>query len=384
MRKLIVTLSVLAAAAAQAEEIGPLRTTGEAGDWSLGLHYYLDQSTWRTGSDLGDALIGDLRRQGPFATAAFAAHDNWEITGSVGGSEYETDPDFPGEELSSSLDSFYSLGVRGTLVERGRTLFGPFVQYTAYSDYELDGNISANGPAQVLRAETQDWRALSAGLAAQHRLDNLSVYYGVYHTDNKVDVDGTYGGNPFDVTAKEDEHKGFFLGAVKPVTDELSLSVEYDHVSDWGVSVGLNYNFQHPDPVVVTETRTEVRYIERPKPKGPADFNRTVRFELGSTAVDEDYWDEIRDFAGFLQQFEGSEGFIEGHCDCLGSDEANMTLSERRAESVKNILVRLFGIDEDRLYVVPMGESSPAVEPDPVRGRPENRRVELIGRAYGE
>lgn len=384
MRRLITALVVTMPLAVQATEVGPLRATGEAGDWSLGLHYYLDQTNWRTGSDLGDALIGDLRQQGPFASAAFAAHDRWEITGLVGGSKYETDPEFPGEALSSSLDSFYSLGVRGTFLERGDTLFGPFARYTAYSDYELQGNISVNGPARALNAETEGWRELSAGLAAQHRLDFMSVYYGVYHTDNKVDVAGTFGGNRFDITAKEDEHKGFFVGAIKPLTEELSLSVEYDHVSDWGFSVGLNYNFTHPDPVVLTETRTEVRYVDRPKPKGPAKIDRTVRFELGSTAVDEDYWDEIRDFAGFLQHYEGSEGFIEGHCDCLGSDEANMKLSERRAESVKKILVRLFGIDEERLYVVPMGEAAPKVEPDPVKGRPENRRVELLGRAYGE
>ncbi len=65
---------------------------------------------------------------------------------------------------------------------------------------------------------------------------------------------------------------------------------------------------------------------------------------------------------------------IQGHTDSLGSDLYNQNLSERRAHSVKQHLVRN-GISSTRLTTRGYGESSPVTSNDTEAGRAHNRRV---------
>ena len=68
---------------------------------------------------------------------------------------------------------------------------------------------------------------------------------------------------------------------------------------------------------------------------------------------------------------------IAGHTDSVGTDEYNMGLSLRRAESVRNYLVDK-GIPADRLTIRGYGESQPVADNATAEGRFQNRRVELI------
>ena len=67
---------------------------------------------------------------------------------------------------------------------------------------------------------------------------------------------------------------------------------------------------------------------------------------------------------------------IAGHTDNVGDDNYNMSLSLRRAESVKTFLIKE-GCDETLLEVVGFGESKPATTNDTEEGRAKNRRVEM-------
>ncbi|MBO7125752.1 MAG: OmpA family protein, partial [Bacteroidales bacterium] len=67
---------------------------------------------------------------------------------------------------------------------------------------------------------------------------------------------------------------------------------------------------------------------------------------------------------------------IAGHTDNVGDDNYNMSLSLRRAESVKAFLIQE-GCDETLLEVVGYGESKPATTNDTEEGRAKNRRVEM-------
>lgn len=67
---------------------------------------------------------------------------------------------------------------------------------------------------------------------------------------------------------------------------------------------------------------------------------------------------------------------IEGHTDNVGKDEYNQTLSENRAASVRNYLVKK-GIDESRLTATGFGETKPLADNKTAAGRAKNRRVVL-------
>ncbi|MGQ0671415.1 MAG: OmpA family protein [Hyphomicrobium sp.] len=67
---------------------------------------------------------------------------------------------------------------------------------------------------------------------------------------------------------------------------------------------------------------------------------------------------------------------IAGHTDAKGGAEYNQSLSERRADSVRNYLDNKHGITSDRLTVVGYGAEQPKVKYEPYAA--ENRRVQVI------
>lgn len=68
---------------------------------------------------------------------------------------------------------------------------------------------------------------------------------------------------------------------------------------------------------------------------------------------------------------------IEGHTDNVGSDQNNMGLSERRAQSVQASLIQR-GVDRSQITAMGKGENFPIASNDSASGRQSNRRVELI------
>jgi outer membrane protein OmpA-like peptidoglycan-associated protein len=68
---------------------------------------------------------------------------------------------------------------------------------------------------------------------------------------------------------------------------------------------------------------------------------------------------------------------VEGHTDTKGSKDANLKLSQARAESVMTYLVSL-GIDRQRIESIGYGDGRPVAPNLTGRGRELNRRVEFI------
>jgi len=85
---------------------------------------------------------------------------------------------------------------------------------------------------------------------------------------------------------------------------------------------------------------------------------------------------------------------IEGYTDAFGSYEYNLDLSQRRADSVKNYLVSVMGINSEQVQARGYGASKFLVAPRPVmdsameqaeiqRQQP-NRRVVIVVHTSGE
>jgi OOP family OmpA-OmpF porin len=69
---------------------------------------------------------------------------------------------------------------------------------------------------------------------------------------------------------------------------------------------------------------------------------------------------------------------IEGHTDNVGRMKSNMKLSQRRADSVKNYLVKKYGIEPSRLQAIGYGPTRPVADNNTVAGRRENRRTVAV------
>jgi OOP family OmpA-OmpF porin len=67
---------------------------------------------------------------------------------------------------------------------------------------------------------------------------------------------------------------------------------------------------------------------------------------------------------------------VAGHTDSSGSDKHNQALSQWRAESVRDYLVRM-GVPATQIQARGYGESQPVAENTTAPGKARNRRVEL-------
>jgi outer membrane protein OmpA-like peptidoglycan-associated protein len=110
---------------------------------------------------------------------------------------------------------------------------------------------------------------------------------------------------------------------------------------------------------------------EQPKPQK----DMRIQFEFGSAELTPSARQVLDELGAALQSEELSsfQFSLVGHTDAVGSDEANLSLSERRAQSVKDYLITEFQIDPARLEASGVGEGDLADPSNPNSGI--NRRV---------
>jgi OOP family OmpA-OmpF porin len=102
-----------------------------------------------------------------------------------------------------------------------------------------------------------------------------------------------------------------------------------------------------------------------------------VLFATGKADLSSDALRSVDKLADFLQKYPNRNVLIEGHTDSVGSDEFNLTLSQKRADSVKETLTSR-GISEGRIATKGYGKKFPVASNDTVAGKQQNRRVEVI------
>ena len=78
----------------------------------------------------------------------------------------------------------------------------------------------------------------------------------------------------------------------------------------------------------------------------------------------------------YLEEVPDAQLLIVGHTDNIGEEESNLSLSQKRAQKVRNALVNS-GINEGQLIVDYQGSKDPVASNDTESGRKKNRRVEI-------
>ena len=99
------------------------------------------------------------------------------------------------------------------------------------------------------------------------------------------------------------------------------------------------------------------------------DFDRfTIRDDMKSILEKDSIW---------LKENPGVNIQIQGYCDERGSDEYNIALGERRAQSMKAYLIN-YGISQSRLSTISYGEERPVDSGHTEEAWVKNRRGELV------
>lgn len=99
-----------------------------------------------------------------------------------------------------------------------------------------------------------------------------------------------------------------------------------------------------------------------------------IEFDFGKDTIRPVSKPILDDVIAKLKKFPGVRVAIVGHTDNIGTPEANLELSRRRAEAVKAYLVR-GGIDASRIETDGKGDTEPVAPNDKEDGRAKNRRI---------
>lgn len=103
-----------------------------------------------------------------------------------------------------------------------------------------------------------------------------------------------------------------------------------------------------------------------------------ILFNSGSATIQPQSMGIIRQISQVLQQDNNIKLKIVGHTDADGNDATNLELSKKRATAVKQALVKVYNISENRLQTDGKGESVPVGDNNTADGKAQNRRVEFI------
>ena len=139
-----------------------------------------------------------------------------------------------------------------------------------------------------------------------------------------------------------------------------------------------------PEPVVEEkeEVKEEVVVKEEvavePAPRTPdVVMQEDIYFEFDKSTLTPAAQDNLLRKAEWLRENPDATVTIEGHCDNRGTNEYNLALGDRRAESAKAFLVDL-GIDASRLASISYGEERPVDPRNNEEAWAKNRRDHFI------
>lgn len=114
-----------------------------------------------------------------------------------------------------------------------------------------------------------------------------------------------------------------------------------------------------------------------PKEEPPPPTFENVFFGPGSARVDNIAKAQLDEIVQKLQSDSRLHVIIQGHSDNRGSEKSNMAMGLKRANNVKDYLVKQHNIDPNRLETLSFGSSKPIADNNTAEGRAKNRRVDF-------
>jgi len=125
-------------------------------------------------------------------------------------------------------------------------------------------------------------------------------------------------------------------------------------------------------PAVVPRTPEKVEEVV------PRDLSfATIYFDFDKSDIRSNQRNAINRNAQLMSKYRTVRVSIEGHCDERGTEEYNMALGQRRADSIRSYLID-YGISNSRIRIVSYGEMRPVDSGHNEAAWSQNRRAEII------
>ena len=156
---------------------------------------------------------------------------------------------------------------------------------------------------------------------------------------------------------------------------------------DYSALVGLGVNFGGNAGAAAPAPTPAPAPEPTPEPEAPvAQVVRVeldVKFDFDKAVVKPNSYGDVKNLADFMAQYPATNVEVAGHTDSVGPDAYNQKLSQRRADAVKQVLVK-DGVAPSRVTAVGYGESRPVADNATEAGRAVNRRVEASVEAQAQ
>jgi peptidoglycan-associated lipoprotein len=196
----------------------------------------------------------------------------------------------------------------------------------------------------------------------------LGLTAGVLYTSNSLENDqhfDPFGGLGFGL--------GYSLDRNWVARGDYRLVVA-GHDTEWNHHVLVSLGYRFGDTPNTSGDGTGAYQAGDKQAENPM---RVVYFDFDRSTLTAESKARLTENAEYLKANPDVVVTVEGHCDERGTDEYNLALGEKRAQSAKDFL-RALGIDSGRLRIISYGEERPA---DPAKNEAawaKNRRVECV------
>lgn len=138
---------------------------------------------------------------------------------------------------------------------------------------------------------------------------------------------------------------------------------------------------QAPGDVTTTEApqidSTAMSFNASGSDSGQIEGLQTINFDYDKANLNSDARTKLQGNADWMKSNPNTRVQIEGHTDSRGSIEYNLSLGERRAQSVKSYLTSL-GIPAGRLSIISYGKEKPLADGDSESDHARNRRANFV------
>ncbi|RLA43637.1 MAG: peptidoglycan-associated lipoprotein Pal [Gammaproteobacteria bacterium] len=160
-----------------------------------------------------------------------------------------------------------------------------------------------------------------------------------------------------------------------PVDDQSTSTAIVDDGSSGADATGLD-DGDTVEEIIIADDSTMTALDRLEKTDGPLS-SRIIYFELDSAKLTSESIEILEVHGNFIAGNGEVAVRLEGHADERGSREYNIALGDRRAQSVRRVLL-FQGASVDQVETVSYGEEQPAVTDQTEEAWSLNRRVELI------
>lgn len=163
---------------------------------------------------------------------------------------------------------------------------------------------------------------------------------------------------------------GFNLGAA---TLDYSFGIVNELNSSHRVSLAYRFGVDYKEKVKIAQAEIEV--IEK---KIDLSEIPPINFLFDSAVISSESFKTLDLVADVAKKNNILNMRVEGHTDSMGSDKYNLSLSQRRANSVRTYLMEQGQLDGSKIMAVGFGETRPVDSNETEEGRLNNRRVAFI------